>query len=274
MNPIFKTVKNLFYRGLKPVSAALDLDLSVGVTAGEVREFLKKLHPVNPGIELIRVGPKGDGGYLVPNDLEGLTACFSPGVDLESRFELELAERGLDIFMADYSIEKPMIDHPKFHFSKKFLGGDDSGHYMRLDTWASQSLPPEDQSDLLLQMDIEGFEYDSILSLSRPLLDRFRIIVIELHDLERLFDRYFFDQFSRIFEKLLVNHTVVHLHPNNNFRRKRRKGIDIHPLLEITLLRKDRVVSSEYFTDFPHPLDEPNLDRVDAPLGKDWYRAK
>lgn len=274
MNPIFKTVKNLFYRGLKPVSAALDLDLSVGVTAAEVREFLKKLHPINPGIELIRIGPKGDGGYLVPDDLEGLTACFSPGVDLESRFELELAERGLEIFMADYSIEKPMIDHPKFHFSKKFLGGDDAGHYIRLDTWVSQSLPQEDQSDLLLQMDIEGYEYDSILSLSRPLLDRFRIIVIELHDLERLFDRYFFDQFSRIFEKLLVSHSVVHLHPNNNFRRKRRKGIDIHPLLEITLLRKDRFHSSEYFRDFPHSLDEPNLDQADAPLGKDWYRTR
>lgn len=274
MNPLYKTFKNLFFRGLKPVSATLDLNLTLGVSKEEVMDFLKKLHPVDPGINLIRIGPDRDGGYLVPDDLEGLTACFSPGVDLESRFELDLAQRGLEVYMADYSIEKPTIDHPKFHFSKKFLGGDDLDPYMRLDTWASQSLPSGDTSDLLLQMDIEGYELESIYSLSRPLLDRFRIIVIELHFLERMFDRFYFNQLNRFFEKLLANHTVVHLHPNNNFRAKNIKGIAIPPLMEITLLRKDRVKSSEYTTHFPHPLDHPNLDQKDVILGKHWYRQE
>ena len=31
--------------------------------------------------ELVRLGGNNDGGYLLPNDLEGITACFSPGVD-------------------------------------------------------------------------------------------------------------------------------------------------------------------------------------------------
>lgn len=37
--------------------------------------------------DLIRLGPNGDGGYLVPDDLTGIEACFSPGVCATSEFE-------------------------------------------------------------------------------------------------------------------------------------------------------------------------------------------
>lgn len=62
----------------------------------------------------------------------------------------EMDEKGIDIFMTDYSIEKPSLDHPNFHFTKKFLGADDLGTYMTLDSWISQKLPQYDKSDLLL----------------------------------------------------------------------------------------------------------------------------
>jgi hypothetical protein len=46
--------------------------------------------------------------------------------------------------------------------------------------------------DLILQMDIEGAEWHVLLNVSRDTLRRFRIIVIELHDLERLMDKHAF----------------------------------------------------------------------------------
>lgn len=46
-----------------------------------VAEFLRNCYPLTTNIELIRVGSNFDGGYLVPNDLQGIEACFSPGVD-------------------------------------------------------------------------------------------------------------------------------------------------------------------------------------------------
>jgi hypothetical protein len=274
MNLFKKKVRNFFYRIVKPISSRLELNLTGSVSDNEVKLFLKKLHPINPGIDLIRIGPKGDGGYLLPNDLEGISACFSPGVDLESRFELDLAEKGIDIFMADYSIEKPSIDHPNFHFTKKYLGADDLGNYMTLDTWASLNLKEDDKSDLMLQMDIEGYEYETILSLSRPLLDRFRVIVIELHHLDRMFDRYFFNQLNRVFEKLLSHHTVVHLHPNNNGKPLKINNIQLPPFMEITLFRNDRFSSGKHFVDFPHHLDEPNVAKDDLVLPKFWFRGK
>lgn len=272
MNLIKKKLKNLFFRHGKRISSWLELHLTWGVSTREVKSFLRKLHPIDPKIELIRGGPKGDGGYLLPDDLIGISACFSPGIDLESRFELELAEKGMTVYMADFSVEKPMLDHPNFHFTKKFVGADDRGNFMTMDTWVAASLPQADQSDLLLQMDIESYEYEAILSMSRPLLNRFRIIVIELHLLDQIFNRFFFNQLNRVFEKLLLNHTVVHLHPNNHDKSVFVNGTEIPPLMEITLLRNDRFSSSEYFSNYPHPLDATNVPGSTLDLPKDWYR--
>ena len=46
----------------------------------KVLELIKKLQPYNVGKDLIRLGAKRDGGYLVPDDLVEIEACFSPGV--------------------------------------------------------------------------------------------------------------------------------------------------------------------------------------------------
>lgn len=273
MNFLKKKLRNLFYRIVKPISSLLELNLTGAVSDKEVILFLKKLHPINPKIELVRIGPKGDGGYLLPNDLEGISACFSPGVDKESRFELELAEKGIDVYMADFSVENPTIEHPKFHFTKKFIGADDMGNYVTLDTWADEMLTQTDNSDLLLQMDIEGYEYNAILALSRPLLNRFRIIVFELHHLDRVFDRFFFFQLNSVFQKLLANHSVVHLHPNNNGKLEKTNGIQIPQFIEVTMLRNDRFSSSDYFLDYPHPLDKPNVAKSNIVLPKYWYRG-
>lgn len=267
-----KRNKSILSRVIGWFAREFNLKLSDRVSAEEVKAFLEKLHPVNPGMELIRIGPKKDGGYLLPDDLEGITACFSPGVDVESRFELELAEKGMEIFMADFSIEKPTVNHPKIHFTKKFLGSDDMGIYMTLNTWANQELPVDDHSDLLLQMDIEGFEYDSLLALTRPLLDRYRIIVIEFHQFDRMFERYFFNQLNRIFKKLLANHSVVHIHPNNYIKPVKIEGIEIPDCIEMTFLRNDRFTSTEYFTKFPHPQDEKSTDKEDVVLSKFWFK--
>ena len=103
--------------------------------SNDILELMKKLHPMHCGIELIRVGPNGDGGYLIPNDLDGIKYCFSPGIDTIVDFENQLAERGIHSFLADHSIEMPPIMRPEFTFDKKFLGAFDHENYVTLDTW-------------------------------------------------------------------------------------------------------------------------------------------
>jgi hypothetical protein len=87
-----------------------------------LQELLKALRPLDPGIELVRIGPERDGGYLVPDDLDGIRHAFSPGVSTESGFEAELAARGMRVFLADYSVDGPAASHPLFTFDKRFVG--------------------------------------------------------------------------------------------------------------------------------------------------------
>lgn len=63
--------------------------------------LIRSLAPVIPPQGLIRLGPASDGGYLVPDDLAGIRACFSPGVSKVSDFEFDCANRGMQVFLAD-----------------------------------------------------------------------------------------------------------------------------------------------------------------------------
>jgi hypothetical protein len=39
------------------------------ISAGSLSDLIRSLHPIDAGPKLIRIGPDGDGGYLVPDDL-------------------------------------------------------------------------------------------------------------------------------------------------------------------------------------------------------------
>ena len=54
-------------------------------------EFLTKIRPESQVKEFIRIGSDHDGCYLVPNDLESIKYCYSPGVSNNSDFEDQLA---------------------------------------------------------------------------------------------------------------------------------------------------------------------------------------
>ena len=142
--------------------------------SGNIQSLLQKLYPILCDKELIRLGPKGDGGYLLPNDLEGIEACFSPGVAFVSGFEKDCAELGMKVFLADKSVEQPAEAHEQFNFTKKFVGVTSNDDFMTMDNWVTSSLP-NSQSDLLLQMDIEGYEYEVFLSISDKLMHRLEL---------------------------------------------------------------------------------------------------
>jgi hypothetical protein len=238
--------------------------------AAAVRALLQKLRPLDPGMELIRIGPEADGGYLVPDDLDGISCLFSPGVSTESGFDIALAERGMQVFMADYSVGGPAVSHPRFVFDKRFVGCVTDERYITLDDWHAAKMGSSN-AELLLQMDIEGGEYETLLAASPKLLAKFRIMVIEFHSLPQLWNEPFFALISRLFDKILATHAVVHIHPNNCCGSVTRAGIEIPRIAEFTLLRRDRLRSTAYRTNFPHPLDRSNTYKKPLQLAPCWY---
>lgn len=236
----------------------------------DVLALMRKLSPVSTATGLLRMGPSGDGGYLVPADLEGIEACFSPGVSSISGFEKDCAELGMNVYLADKSVEKPAELHERFCFVRKFVGAKSDDDFITIDDWVKSS-DVDNNSDLLLQMDIEGYEYETILNCSSHLLNRFRVIVVEFHDLDQFWNRPFFNIAARSFDRILQTHVCVHIHPNNYYKIYKKYGLEIPPLAEFTFLRKDRLVDSFKRTDFPHPLDKDNTNNPTQILPECWY---
>ena len=236
----------------------------------DLQALLKALSPLTTNRGLVRLGPRGDGGYLVPDDLVGIEACFSPGVSNVSGFEKDCAERGMRVFLADGSVDRPAVEHPSFRFTRKFVGAVSQGDFMTLDDWVASSLPADSHSDLLLQIDIEGFEYEAILAASEALLQRFRIIVAEFHHLDQLWSRPFFGLARRAFDRILRNHACVHIHPNNCCGALRLGGLTVPRIMEFSFLRKDRIERSSHETVFPHPLDCDNTPNPTLILPECW----
>lgn len=240
----------------------------------EVLELLRSLYPKNSGHALIRMGGEKDGGYLIPNDLEGVSACFSPGVDETSAFERDCAGRGMELFLTDASVDQvgPELQAHTFTFDRKFIGISNDEQFLTLQEWVESQVVP--QGDYLLQMDIEGAEYEAFLNCSDQFLDRFRVICIELHHICEWWNPRFFQFASKALGQITKTHDCVHIHPNNSASIKRIGNLELPNVMELTFLRKDRMKGVGYCVDFPHPLDadcvdyKPSMDLPDC-----WYAA-
>ena len=239
----------------------------------QIHGLLKLMRPVPSPAPLVRLGPAGDGGYLVPDDLADIKACFSPGVSDEAGFELAFANRGVPCFLADASVPEVPVKHENIFFDPLFLGAiSDSKRFISLEDWVNEK--SVENGDLILQMDIEGAEYDVLRSAPPELLKRFRLIAIELHNFEFILTNKLSALSFEGFLKILLEHfEVVHIHPNNNRRPVFHKGIEIPPVIEMTLLRKDRFVGKQNLEPvaLPHPLDSDNSPRrKHLTFSSDW----
>ena len=267
------TFRGRVFRALQQFLAMLRASMAVGVQADDLRSALKLIQPKPSPVPLVRIGGSSDGGYLVPDDLEHLTACFSPGVAESANFELALAEKGVPSFMADFSVDGTPVENDLFDFEKLYLAThNEPGKFVRLDDWISSK--KQTKGDLVLQMDIEGNEWPILADVSAETLSRFRIIVLELHGMDNLLTNPLgIEIFSSVFRKLNDQFSVVHLHANNCCGALKYQGIEIPRVLEVTLIRNDRYQTSNHVFDsaIPNPLDVPNvLGRKELALSKDW----
>ena len=137
---------------------------------------------------------------------------------------------------------------------------------LTLENWIN-SCSGKDENELLLQIDIEGSEYSCILATPISQLYRFRIVVMELHGLQRIENDDYRDSILLpFFKKLDKVFTCIHIHPNNCSGAIWVSGtsVELPMTLEITLLRKDRFKGKELFSpQLPHPLDITNLPNRD-----------
>jgi hypothetical protein len=250
---------------------------SVGLTYSrqssvpKIHDLFRKLWPMNVEMHL-----KKCGDYLIPENIGSVDVLFSPGVGFNSDFELHFADQGVPCYMADASVDAPSVQHENFHFLKRYIGPKSDGEFISLEDWINANYT--EGQNAILQMDIEGAEYQSIMALPHETLRRFKMIVMEVHYLNFLASQEGLALGNTFFNYLLKYFTVVHLHVNNYLRPVRFKGLNFPQDIEITLIRSDLVRSVKPVDVLPHPLDIKNnpkkSDHVFHQYFKDGVIAK
>ena len=111
------------------------------VFEGELLQGLHRaiafLRPKASPVPLRRIGGDNDGAYLVPDDLEGVAACFSPGVNNFKDFEDELCRaHGMRAHMCDASSNPALFRTPLIRgqqtFTRKWLAPKDAEHIVAM----------------------------------------------------------------------------------------------------------------------------------------------
>lgn len=241
--------------------------------AEDILAAVNLMVPVGCRHPLIRIGGDGDGSYLVPDDLDGVVACFSPGVADQIGFEQDLAKRwNIPSYLCDASVDPACLalDPSRQFFTQRWIGSFDGGQTQSLDAWVLGSKHAE-AGDLLLQMDIEGAEYNSLLAASDSVLQCFRVIVIELHWLDLLGSARFLNQRALpMLRKLNLAFDCVHAHANNCCGTVNLGPVTVPRVLELTYYRRDRnTLPLRPWA--PNPLDVVNVpSNPPLPLGAPW----
>ena len=236
----------------------------------KISKTLKKLLPYKIDIQLIRLGEKNDGGYLVPDDFVGIDKNYSAGVGFLTRFEKDLEEKYLiKSNMIDFNeIEKNILPS-KSSFLKKKLALVSNNQEISINDWIIKA-----DKDIILKLDIEGDEYASLIDISEENLKKVRILVIEFHDLRNLRNDIFLNLFDKVINKLNNYFYVCHLHINNISKIKKIGDYLVPDMVEMTFIRKNRIkIFSSKFSILPHKFDSKTVNSVKEKfLDKNWYK--
>ena len=232
----------------------------------EIISVVKMLTPFDPEMKKIRIGSLGDGGYVLPDDLEQIDKVLSIGIGNEDSFDLHFAQKNIPIYQYDHTVESAVSQHKSYQFHKIGWGPNDIENMRTLETMIKIH-DLSNSNNGILKFDTEGAEWDCMPNINNELLKYFRIIVCELHGLSSIGNTNHRETVRKTLQILTQNHTLVHLHANNCCGLSVVEGIPLPAVVELTLLRNDRSKFTYSKTQIPGPLDFPNMnDRPDLIL--------
>lgn len=243
----------------------------------ELKKFINRFKEKFISCELIRIGSQGDGGYLVPKNLKDISYCYSPGVGFNACFEKELSDKyNIKSFMLDASVDEAPISGPNFEFLPKYLGSFSDNKFITLSNWLSET-SGHNELGKILQMDIEGGEYDVLIYEDSKTLSSFSTMIIEFHFLQKLYTKDFLRMISSIFEKIYKYFSICHVHPNNCCGLAELDGIIVPRVMEITFIRNDYIdkCSNNKNILLPNKLDKKNQEDIeDIIMPEIWWKKK
>lgn len=217
--------------------------------------------------ELVRVGRENDGGYVMAKPFSEGKIAYSLGICDDVSWDLNMAEMGYEIYQYDHTIEGLPELNESFHWFKVGLTGEkETDELKHLDTLIKEN-GHENESGMVLKMDIEGFEWSVINQSSEETLKKFDQIVMEIHNINSSTNK---EEIIRALEKLNKTHGMVHIHANNNIGQIVFNGNYITAdALEITLLNREK-----YNLKDSEIIVPTNIDQVNNTYYRDLFLGK
>ena len=200
---------------LAAAAAVVIGDVRRSATERKLREaILAELEPVVlKNCTLKRFGSANDGGYLMcENLIEPLDAAYSYGVGTNDDWGCEVSRRyQVPVHQYDcFDPARPTCDGGKFIFHNECVGDRTENRKSRsFDTLKNQIRRNGDIGRrVLIKMDIEGAEWDSLLATPDELLASISQLAIEMHGFND-------PKILEVLRKLKRNFYLVNLHFNN-----------------------------------------------------------
>jgi hypothetical protein len=226
----------------------------------EHRETLfQLLRPVAlANCQLERFGEPYDGGYLLcANLLKDVQAGYSYGISGYDKWGCDVStKRGVPVHQYDcFDTTRPSCPGGRPVFHAECVAGvrsiDDKGRLF--DSLQSQfSRNGDADKHLVVKMDVEGAEWESILKTPDEVLARIDQLLFEFHGVSR-------GQYLEVMTKLKRTFEIVHLHFNNYSCLGAGAPFPAWAY-EVTLVNKRLAqVDPAGKVTLPNPLDAPNL---------------
>ena len=224
-----------------------------------IQKIYREFYPISILEDLQRFGGKSDGGYLIPDTSNiRYSGLISPGVGDSLSFESDFQAAVSKVILIDGSVNEPANLPLNYVFYQKFLQSDSSKNIQGVTLKEVLDSEFVNQKNLVLQMDIEGNEYEVLEEITTDNLLRFSLILIEFHFIEKILKHEGFSEIKLILDKLKKNFYLVHTHPNNAggyflYRFKKYPRV-----LETTWVIKQAVTPIDKVKKLPHSLDQIN----------------
>ena len=191
------------------------------------------------GKKRILLGEKYDGCYVLLDDFLNIKIAYSFGISRNIQFDKELANRGIDIYMYDHTINGLPYQNPKFHWKKIGLCGmKTKNNYLKNLEELIFENGHANEKNMILKMDIEFWEWESIIDLKEETLSKFKYIAIEYHFFQ-VKDN--LDLFYNVIKKISKTHQSFYARCNGDRSKKVNFGNNrICHILEVCyIIRKD-----------------------------------
>jgi hypothetical protein len=134
------------------------------------------------GKERILIGRRMDGSYVILDDFKNVRVAYSFGIRREIQFDKNLADRGIDVYMYDHTIDSLPYENDKFHWKKIGITGKNKSNNLLK---SLEELIIENghssEENMILKMDVEHAEWESLKDISFKILNQFKYILIEYH---------------------------------------------------------------------------------------------